>query len=412
MNRLWQRFVGVFERVGADPTDDADLALQKRSLVALSAIVAGLAILWAAIYLAADEPVAASIPGGYSVLSIASIATFGITRRYRLFRASQLALILLLPFLLQVTLGGFVNSSAVILWAALAPLGALFVIGRRAAVYWFGGYLGLVVLSLALQPVVRDENNLSDGLIILFFVMNLSAVVFVTFFLFQYVIGQRDRATALLAAEQKKSERLLLNVLPAEIAAVLKEEETTIADHYPTATVLFADIVGFTPLSERMAPDEMVGLLNEVFTHFDSLCDRYGVEKIRTIGDNYMAASGVPTPRDDHATAMAEMALEMNAFLAGPATRNGLQLRFGINSGPLVAGVIGNRKFQYDIWGDTVNTASRMESHGVPGKIQITDATYQLIRDEFDCEPRGEIDVKGKGTMRTWWLVGARAEDG
>ncbi len=191
--------------------------------------------------------------------------------------------------------------------------------------------------------------------------------------------------------------------MPESVAAILKEGQRTIADHYDATSVLFADIVGFTPLSEELEPEQMVEALNEVFTYFDNLCASHGVEKIRTIGDAYMVASGVPRRNDDHALAIARLALDMRAFVPGGANMGAerIQFRFGINSGPLVAGVIGHTKFQYDIWGDTVNTASRMESHGFPGKIQITEATYELIKDDFVCTPRGTVDIKGKGATAT-----------
>ena len=404
------KLITTLERIGSDPADAPDSALQKRLLVGLSVLISVLAIFWGFAYLVLDEPLAASIPLSYTVLSWSSLAVFSLTRRYILFRASQLALLLLLPFLLMVALGGFINSSAVILWSLLAPLGALLVAGRRIATYWFVAFVGLVVISRILQPHVRASNHLSDGVVFLFFVLNIVAVSFVAFVLLQYFVGQRDRAMTLLGGEQEKSERLLLNVLPASVAAILKEEQRTIADHYDATSVLFADIVGFTPLSAELQPTQMVEALNEIFTYFDDLCAEYGVEKIRTIGDSYMVASGVPRPRDDHAHAIAHLALGMRAFVPSGATAGPerIQFRFGINSGPLVAGVIGNTKFQYDIWGDTVNTASRMESHGVSGKIQITEATYDLIKDDFVCTSRGPVTVKGKGAMVTWFLESAR----
>jgi guanylate cyclase len=203
-----------------------------------------------------------------------------------------------------------------------------------------------------------------------------------------------------LSFERERAEGLLLNVLPAEVAAELKETGATTTRRFESISVLFADIVGFTRLSAEMDPEAMVAQLNEVFTHFDRLAKKYGCEKIRTIGDGYMVASGVPTPRDDHAYALASMALEMLEYAeTGP-----LSFRFGINSGPAVAGVVGTSKFQYDIWGDTVNTASRMESHGETNRIQIAEATYRLVKDDFATTPRGPVEVKGKGTLNTWFL--------
>ena len=241
--------------------------------------------------------------------------------------------------------------------------------------------------------------------------MNVAGVSIVAFVLVTYFVGQKNEALALLGQEQQRSERLLLNVLPKEIAALLKDDQRTIADQFDAVSVLFADVVGFTPLSARLAPKEMVELLNEVFSYFDSLTERYRLEKIRTIGDNYMVASGVPRPRPDHAHALAGMALEMNEFIQRrPSIGDGqLRFRMDMNSGPAVAGVIGRQKFHYDLWGDSVNTASRMESHGVPDKIQITRATYELVNDGFVCEPRGLIEVKGKGEMETWFLQARRA---
>jgi guanylate cyclase len=242
--------------------------------------------------------------------------------------------------------------------------------------------------------------------ILAFFVMNIVAVSTVTFVVLQYFVGKKDEAYGLLAVEQDRSERLLLNVLPREIAEQLKEDTATIANRFESISILFADIVGFTPMFQEMDPEQTVELLNRLFSYFDTLVERLGVEKIRTIGDSYMAAAGVPTPRPDHATALAEMAIEIRDHVRSTPSSNGhhVDLQIGINSGPAVAGVIGSKKFQYDVWGDAVNIASRMESHGIPGRIQITEATRNLIEDEFVCTPRGEIDVKGRGRMNTWFL--------
>jgi guanylate cyclase len=280
--------------------------------------------------------------------------------------------------------------------------------GRAPA--WFLGYLGLVILSGFLQPYIRQANTLTAQQVLLFFVLNVGVVSSFVFILLYTFVRQRNALLALVRMEQAKSENLLLNILPKEIAAILKNEERTIADHFPGASILFADMVGFTPMTASMTPTAMLDLLNEVFTFFDSLVDKYGVEKIRTIGDSYMVASGVPRARPDHAQALAHMALEMRTFIQSNPTcvERQLNFRIGINSGPVVAGVIGRKKFIYDLWGDAVNTASRMESHGTPGCIQITRETYELIKDEFICEPRGIIPVKGKGEMETWYLLAAR----
>lgn len=211
-----------------------------------------------------------------------------------------------------------------------------------------------------------------------------------------------------LAEANAKSERLLLNILPAPIAERLKEEPQAIADRFGEVTVLFADICEFTPLSESMPPEGLVRLLNEIFTRFDALVEKHGLEKIKTIGDAYMVAGGLPQPRSDHAQAVADLALDM-AELAGRCKApdgRAVKMRIGIHSGPVVAGVIGLKKFSYDLWGDTVNTASRMESHGVANAVTVSPATRALLGDAYLCEDRGVLHVKGKGEMQMYLLKG------
>jgi class 3 adenylate cyclase len=222
------------------------------------------------------------------------------------------------------------------------------------------------------------------------------------------VLGEAVRSRRALALEQERSERLLLNVLPAPIAARLKAGEGVIADAFPEVTVLFADLVDFTRRSQRIGPAQVVQALNELFSAFDRLAQQQGLEKIKTIGDAYMVAGGLPQPRPDHAEAIAEMALGIREEVARRTDPSGqpLQVRIGIDTGPVEAGVIGTAKFSYDLWGDTVNTASRMESHGVAGCIQVTERTYQRLRDGYQFQRRGPISVRGKGEMVTYFLVG------
>lgn len=407
---MLSRLLRRIERIGEDPSDPIELRAQKRVLVAVSIVVAVLAIAWGAVYLAFDLRLAASIPWTYTVAVSVSLVFFGITRRYAAFRSSQLLLILLLPFLLQVALGGFVNASAVIIWSLLAPLGALAMVGRRQAIGWFIAYAVLVVIAHFLQPSLVIDSNLPSPVIAGFFIANILAATGVSFFALHYFVGQKDEALTLLDQERDKSDRLLLNILPEEIANQLKERDQIIANRHDEVSVLFADVVGFTSLSETLEADEMVTVLNDVFSYFDSLVDEYGLEKIRTMGDAYMLASGVPTARGDHAQVMARMALSMFQYTPGPSVVAPIPLKFrvGISSGPVVAGVIGRSKFQYDVWGNTVNTASRMEQQGIPGRIQLSAATHRLLDGEFRCEPRGVIEIKGMGQMETWFLVGAR----
>jgi adenylate cyclase len=403
IRRLTERVLASIARIGSDPNDDDDVRLQKSLLVvcAFPFMFAGFA--WGIMYFLFDEPLAGAIPFSYGIFSFLSILYFAWTRQYAFFRFSQLILILLLPFLLMVALGGFINGSSVILWALICPLGALLFDKPRRALPWFLAFILLVVLSGFLQPYVRLANHLSSALVVFFFVINLFGVSSIVFLMVSYFVGQKNLF-------QQKSEALLLNILPKEIAAILKNESRTIADHYDEASVLFADMVGFTPLSAQLPPVEMVELLNEVFSYFDSLVDKYNVEKIRTIGDSYMVASGVPRGRHDHAQALVRMGLEMRDYISTHTFCHNQRVNFriGINSGSMIAGVIGRRKFVYDVWGDAVNIASRMESHGLGGAVQITQATHELIKDEFVCEPRGTVNVKGKGEMDVWLVKSAK----
>jgi adenylate cyclase len=223
-------------------------------------------------------------------------------------------------------------------------------------------------------------------------------------------LHRTHEAEAQLETARLKSENLLLNILPQSIAERLKERQGAIADRFDHATILFADIVNFTSMSERMSPVMLVEMLDAVFSRFDRLCDHYGLEKIKTIGDAYMVAAGIPVPRADHAEAVAKMALDMGRVLSElkeEAFRK-LNIRIGIHTGPVVAGVIGHRKFAYDLWGDAVNTASRMESHGAAGRIHVSREVYELLKDRFTFEHRGRIPVKGKGELETWFLVDRR----
>jgi class 3 adenylate cyclase len=222
------------------------------------------------------------------------------------------------------------------------------------------------------------------------------------------LLGEAVRTRRALALEEEKSERLLLNMVPASIAARLKQTQGVIADAFAEVTVLFADLVDFTPRSQQLAPEQVVQVLNELFSAFDRLAQRHGLEKIKTIGDAYMVAGGLPDPRPDHAQAAAEMALAMREEVARRRDPSGqpLHVRIGIDTGPVVAGVIGTSKFSYDLWGDTVNTASRMESDGVAGHIQVTARTFQCLRDGYRFQRRGPIPVKGKGEMVTYFLLG------
>ena len=389
--------------IGADPADSTDLRFRKRLLVGIALLILPIGFLWGCLYFAIGEPWVALTPWGYVVGSIVSLVVFARTRNFASLRTAQLVLILVLPALGMIMLGGLDESSNVVVWSFLAPLGAVAFDRPSRAWPWFGAFVGTIVVSLGLAEVVRpDGAELPGGFVHTFDVLNIVAVSFVAMLLLVTFARGRDAA-------QERVEALLLNILPDEVAERLQRDPSTIADHFDEASILFADVVDFTPMASRLDAREVVGLLDRLFTSFDELVDRYDVEKIKTIGDCYMVAAGVPRHRADHAQALADLALEMRecarTCLPESSTYD-LRLRIGISSGPVVAGVIGRRRFLYDLWGDTVNMASRMESHGTPDTIQITRSTWELLTGDFVTESRGLIEVKGKGEVETWILVG------
>ncbi len=391
--------------LGADPADSTDERFRKRLLVGVALLILPIAFVWGCLYWVIGEHAVALTPWAYLTGSVLSLVVFARTRNFAVLRTAQLLLILVAPALGMIMLGGLEESSSVILWSLLAPLGAVAFDRPGRAWPWFAAFVATMVLALALSEVVRpDGADLPNGFVRTFDVLNIIFVSFVAMLLLVTFARGRDAA-------QARVEALLLNVLPSEIAERLQSDPNSIADHFDDVSILFADVVDFTPLASRLDAREVVGLLDRLFTSFDELVDRYDVEKIKTIGDCYMVAAGVPRRRADHAQALAGLALEMRecARTCLPeGDGNDLRLRIGISSGPVVAGVIGRRRFLYDLWGDTVNMASRMESHGTPDAIQITRSTWELLRDEFVTEPYGLVDVKGKGKVETWRLVGAR----
>jgi adenylate cyclase len=409
-SRPWGPLAGrrLFERLallGVAPEDPDEVHVQKVTLTLAAVIVTVLSVIWVGTYLALGLPVSAAIPFGYQVASVVSLIAFARTKDYRLFRFSQIVLMLLLPFLLQWSLGGYVASSAVSLWALVGVFGSLFFYSARQAVPWFVAFIALTVLSGLADPFFSTKPAaIPPTVVVAFFVLNTVGVSLTAYLMLQYSVRERDAALA-------QSEGLLLNVLPRSIAVRLKRSPGVIAERYEDVTVLFADVADFTPFAERTSPERVVGVLDAVFSAFDGVTQRRGLEKIKTIGDAYMVVGGLPEQRSDHAEAVAELAIEMQAELArvSDVLGLGLAIRIGIDTGPVVAGVIGRYKFIYDLWGDTVNTASRMESTGIAGRIQVTEATYRRLSDRYRFEDRGEIEVKGKGRLRTYLLVGRDA---
>lgn len=294
--------------------------------------------------------------------------------------------------------GGVFETAGNTSWAVLTVIGAVAIFADRRAHFWLAVFLittiGAFVVSRQVEPLYVLPN---EGYFALF---NLIVITLFIYVMLYYFVRQSARL-------YRESELLLRNILPDEIADRLKSSDEMIADEFASASILFADIVGFTPLAADLHPAGTVNLLNEVFTGFDTLVEARGLEKIKTIGDAYMVASGVPVGREDHARALCELAIDLQDHCAN-ATFNGrsLQMRIGIASGPVTAGIIGRHKFSYDLWGDTVNLASRMETTGAPGRIQVPATTRELVGDGFVWEERGMIDVKGRGQIETCYLIG------
>lgn len=398
---------------GLDPADDAQTRLRKRMLMLVVIITTAVIIAALLSTLAAGDPRSAVVPVVYAALSTVGVAHLVATKRMGLLLYSQLAMVLLLPALQQWLLGGFVASASSVLYSMNAALLAVVLVGPRRARWWFVAFAGVVVLLGFADDWLTRTVVPADVPIVLFFVLTIVVVGLLAWLPLAFFVEARRRLVAELDArnldlqrERQRSEALLLTILPEGIAARLKDGERPIADRYPEVAVLFADIADFTPTSEQLDPDEVITGLNRIFSQFDRLAATLGLEKVKTIGDAYMAVAGAPQPCPDGVERIARMALAMRDLTADLTFGDRpLRMRIGIDVGPVVAGVIGESRFIWDLYGDVVNTAARMESHGVPGEIQLTERVRARLPDGFPVRERGLIEVKGKGAMRTYLLA-------
>ncbi|MBI4809033.1 MAG: adenylate/guanylate cyclase domain-containing protein [Nitrosomonadales bacterium] len=403
--------------IGAEVMDSQEVKLRKSLLIFASAFMTFAVMLWLAIYWMMGLNFSSNVPLGYQAISVGSLIYYMRSRNFEVFRFIQLTLFLFAPFIMQWSIGSSVTSSGVALWALLAPIGALVVSTWRESVPWFFAYIVLTAVSGFFDYYLGagTATGIPMNTIGMFFALNFAAMSSILYFLVRYFVietekikTQLDQQHALLAEEQKKSERVLFNVLPSNIAERLKNNQGLIADGYADVTVMFADLVNFTQLTEQMSPEQMVGLLNTVFSGFDELSEKYGLEKIKTIGDAYMVVGGLSRERPEYVEDMANMAMEMLEFVSKhPAlVRRDLGIHIGIATGPVVAGVIGTKRFIYDLWGDTVNIASRLTDDAKHGHILTDKLTYNRLRQEFLFEPPNVLNVKGKGEMVSYRLVG------
>jgi adenylate cyclase len=390
------------------------------------------AMVWLVIYKMMGIRFSTTVPLAYLALSATSLGIYLWNRNFVLFRTVQVGLFLFVPFVMQWSIGSYVSSSGVMLWALLAPIGVMMFQGPRESLPWFFAYMVMTGISgffdFYLTQGVQEGVTMQS--IAVFFSLNFAAVSAIVFLLLSYFVRKRDELQTrvdeqhrLLKIEQEKSERLLLNILPGPIAERLKESHTTIADGFADVTVMFADIIDFTRLSGEMPPKSMVALLNDLFSHFDNLAEKHGLEKIKTIGDAYMVAGGLiehPTePVADEAVpyysaAICALALDMRDHMATLSETHPtpMHIHVGIGTGPVVAGVIGIKKFIYDLWGDTVNIAARVTDEAGAGIIFVDVTTYRRVRHLFEFEgPRTLVNVKGKGEVTVCRLLGHKAAE-
>ena len=416
-------FIEGFRNAGILPTDSEEVRLQKSLLIFATGLISLASMLWLFIYWQLGPQISSTIPFLFQILLVANLLVYLKTLNFDAFRQIQLSLFLFVPFVAQWSMGNFITASGISLWALLAPIGAVLFIGAHEALAWFFAYLFFTALSGFFDYYLADSLTSVQVKIpiqtsVFFFALNFAAISTIVFLLLRYSSTEKQKAQArleeahkLLQIEQDRSERLLLNILPGPIAERLKNSNQTIADGFADVSVMFVDIVNFTRIAEGLNPQQVFAMLNRVFSSFDELAERYGLEKIKTIGDAYMVAGGLNDQRSDYSAALVDLALEMRDLLQRDFQVNEmhLEVRIGIGTGPVVAGVVGKKKFIYDLWGDTVNIASRITSEGVPGMVQVDETTYRRLRDRFNFLEPQTLYLKGKGNMVVYRAVGRKA---
>ena len=400
-----------------DESDSNEVRLRKTLLMFASGLMNLAAILWLMIYWSMGLKLPTSVPLGFQLVSAAILAIYLRTRNFDFFRVAQLSLFLFFPFVIQWSIGSFVSSSGIALLALLAPIGAMVCYGPRESIPWFIAYVVLTVLSGVFDFFLArgQDSGIPMQTIAVFFVMNFTIISSMVYLLLRHFVQERDRFEGQLAeqhrlvhSEREKSEKLLHSILPAHVAERLKLQPGNIADGFPDVSIMFADVVNFTRLAEELTPKQVVSFLDEVFTRFDRLTDLHGLDKIKTIGDAYMVVGGLADSRQNYADHVADMALEIIELTRTDAhlRRLGVQLHIGIATGPAIAGVIGATRFIYDVWGDTVNLASRLTAEAMPGTILVDKTTFRRLGHRYSCEAPNDIEIKGKGSTTTYRLSG------
>jgi adenylate cyclase len=416
---FWRRL----HNAGIEPDDSEEVRLNKSLLMLATGLASVGIILWVAIYSILGPQFSITAPFAFQLLLAGNMLFYIRVRNFEFFRVTQLSLFLFLPFIAQWSGGTIITTSGVSLWGLLAPVGAILCIGVRQSVGWFIAWVvlsavsGVVDLYLVDYSLAAQKAGVPVRTTLVFFTLNFISVATIIYMLLRLSIAEKrkvqkslEEAHLQIVAEQERSEKLLLNILPAPIANRLKTSDKTIADGFADVTVMFADIVNFTHVAANMSPSQVFAMLNRIFSAFDELAELYGLEKIKTIGDAYMVAGGLNEDIDDYAAAIADMAIAMRDLLRRDFSVNAshLEVRIGIGTGPIVAGVLGKKKFIYDVWGDTVNIASRITTEGVPGMIQCDTTTYNRLLPKFDFHEPQTIYLKGKGNMTVYRLIGRK----
>jgi len=415
-------FYDRLQNAGIEPDDSEELRLNK-SLLMLATGMASVAIMvWVTLYSILGPQFSTTMPLTFQLLLVGNMVFYIKSRNFDFFRVSQLGLFLFLPFVAQWSGGTIISTSGILLWALLAPVGAILCIGVRQSVGWFIAWVVLTALSGVVDFYLADSavalnTSVPVRTTIVFFVLNFISISTIIYMLLRLSIAEKrkiqeslEEAHKQLKIEQERSEKLLLNILPGPVAERLKNSNQTIADGFADVTVMFADIVNFTQVAANMSPSQVFAMLNRIFSAFDELAEEYGLEKIKTIGDAYMVAGGLNDDLANYSAAIGDMAIAMRDMLRRDFSVNSsrLEIRIGIGTGPIVAGVLGKKKFIYDLWGDTVNIASRITSEGVPGMIQCDTTTYHRLATSFDFHEPQTIYLKGKGNMTVYRLIGRK----
>ncbi len=395
------------ERFAYDPDDTAELRAEKFAifLVALSCSLAG--CIWSAMYFVIfGATIIALLPLLFVVVVGTSLVLSHMLRNHLIAAYALVASIIYVPSVTQWAIGSAGDSGYLLVWGLCGPLVALMYFSVRQSTLWLLLYLVNIAITVALDTGSATDSAVPDGIKVLFFWMNLTFASVIVFVFSSSFVRAALR-------ERENANRLLLNILPEKTARRLKAHPGTIAERHDNVSILFADIVDFTRYAGDRQPEEIVSTLNAIFSHFDTLAEDHRLEKIKTIGDAYMVVGGLSGPTDNHCVRIGEMALDMMAFIETfkDAGDGALALRIGIHAGPVVAGVIGRSKFAYDLWGDTVNVASRLETTARDGVIQVSDTVHEALKVQFVFEQRGTVDIRGRGPMDVYCLVGRHDDE-